>query len=148
MTKCVSVLSLLISEVIIKETHCIILSDKMLKKRWSFLQHKLVDEFILLRFDFGESFIFNSVPVKNGNRWFKQGSLACTKPQLGTPGYYIWWQEQGKTIKHMSVNLSSCILFSAIRACSCCCWASRCFATDFSRFLAPIACQMIHNTST
>lgn len=57
---------LLISEVIVKETHSIIVFcplAKTLKKR-SFLQHKLVNELILLRFDFGESFIFNSVPVK------------------------------------------------------------------------------------
>ncbi|CAB1348314.1 unnamed protein product [Coregonus sp. 'balchen'] len=32
-----------------------------------------------------------------------------------------------------------CIVFSAIRAWSCCCWASLCLATDFNRFLAPIA---------
>lgn len=53
-----------------------------------------------------------------------------------------------------SVYLSSCIFFSAMRAWSCCCWASRCFATDFSRFLAPIAWRTrrldgygCHNTS-
>lgn len=38
-----------------------------------------------------------------------------------------------------SVYRSCCSCFSAIRVWSCCCWASRCFATVFSRFRAPIA---------
>lgn len=38
-----------------------------------------------------------------------------------------------------SVYRSCCSFFSAIRVWSCCCWASRCFATVFSRFRAPIA---------
>lgn len=37
------------------------------------------------------------------------------------------------------VYRSCCSCFSAIRVWSCCCWASRCFATVFSRFRAPIA---------
>jgi hypothetical protein len=39
----------------------------------------------------------------------------------------------------MAAYLSSCVFFSAIRACSCCCWASLCFAMDFSKFRAPMA---------
>lgn len=42
-----------------------------------------------------------------------------------------------------SVYRSCCSFFSAISAWSCCCWASRSFATVFSRFRAPIASMEI-----
>lgn len=48
------------------------------------------------------------------------------------------WDKVG-TLTVFGVYLSTCIFFSAIRASSCCFWASLCFATNFSRFLAPMA---------
>lgn len=58
-------------------------------------------------------------------------------PNCMTHNPALYWF--GYRVNPHTVYLSSCIFFSAMRAWSCCCWASLCFATDFSKFLAPIA---------